>query len=263
MNDQLHKALSELRFEERSPFFEDAVMAKLERAPRRHRSLAAGVAAGLVALTALSFAVQEIAPLHVTAYAEPRFTVTQADIFNFALTGKLPVDDDRDEFLQLTPQGDLLTIDLDTQRSRFHALASFYQIINADRTDVHRFDSILEACALQLSTLVLRKDNRNLLGSVLFGMNQRLTGEMMRLSTGEFPAFMADSISLLFRQSLMERLAHREDSLIAAASDSIHVWPDSKSMVLPGGLTEPPAVPIHNVLFETFNDSIEAVRNRV
>lgn len=260
MNERhLHQTLSDLHFEERAPFFEDAVMAKLAKRSRRPQPLLIGAMSGLLVITGLSFAVPEISPLHVNAHAGGPFTVTQADVFNFALTGKLRVDDSKSQFVELTSEGDVVAISPDSPRIRFHDVQSFYRMLNANAMAMQHFDSLLEACAMELSTHDIA-GNSSALGTMLFGMNQRLSGEIIHLSSGSFPLYFTDSLSRFFREALQERLVRTEDSLIAAATDSLGNWTPEPT-ITSGELTERPKV--HQLHGTSLPDSLKAVRNRV
>jgi hypothetical protein len=214
----------------------------------------------VIVVTGLSFALPQFSPLHVTAHAEARYS--QADVFNFALTGKLPVDGQGARFLELTPEGDVVTVHTDSPRVRFHAVESFYRILNADHLAVHHFDSILGAYALELSQQASSaSDNPTRLSAVLLGMNHRITGEMMRLVSGDLTIQLADTARWIFRDALINRLVRVEDSLIAAVSDSVPVWSEPHLTPSPG-LTDRPSTPIQHVLFDSVGDSLKAVRSR-
>jgi hypothetical protein len=258
VKDRIQQTMSSLRFEERAPFFEDAVMAKLDERPRRARPLLAGAVVGVAAFTALSFAVPGLSPLYVTAHSKPDFAINQADVFNFALTGQLPVDEKRAHFVKLTPHGDVVAVDEDSPRVRYHTLEGFYAMLNADLSAMNRFDSLLRTYAVQLSSKDMKRDAQGL-SAMLFGINSRLTGEMMELTSGEFPLLLADTMALVFRSSLRHRLTRSEDSLIAAATDSIaiqDVVPAAESRPL----TDRPSLPLRTVELTPYNDSLNAVR---
>jgi len=253
MNDKtLNDTLTELRFEQPAPFFEDVVMARLERHRRNGiKPLAVAAIAICGVFIGLSFVMPDFSPLRVNAVAEPQFT--EADVFNFALTGKLPLDQSKSRFIELTPDGSVIALSPDSQRARYHLVGTFYRLANADRLSINRFDSLLRSMALQLSSDELNSPIIHIgLRSLLLGMNNELAAEMTKLTSGIFHfGQMSDSLTDLFRSKLLERVRQVEDSLIASISDSLESRPLSTSRTTTGGLTEPPhahtSQPLHHL----------------
>lgn len=242
---KLHELLSEVGVDRSSPFFEEGVMAGIDRPSRATRLRKPIAVVSIAVLVSLSFILPRQLPLRVDAHAELATTITQADIFNFGLSGKLPIDKATGQYVELTSDGELLTSVMDSFGLRYHPVNSFYRALNVDVSAMHHFDSLLESYALQLRTASLTSYPGFSVHSDLLALSRDLSREMMAIA-GNSTAF-NDTLSLFFRLGMQERLARAEDSLIAAA-DTLPTAVEP-AMIAPGGLTEKPRAldlqPVH------------------
>ena len=256
--DKLNRTLLEISLDRSSPFFEEAVMAGIDR-PKWSDRLRKPVALIVLAVIAsLSFIVPSSGPMRVDAHVDLATTITQADVFNFALSGKLPVDKSSGQYIELTPDGNLLTVAADSFGLRYHPVESFYRTLNVEFSSMRHFDSLLESYADQLSTARVINSSYQIAHADLLSLNRNLAREMMAMATGSKLRYISDSLSLFFRLSMQQRLIRSEDSLLAAA-DTLPPFADAATLVIPAGLSEKPSTSTLQMPMRVLEDSIESL----